>query len=126
MFIGDDTGTTPGCIGPNTEDSERFVYLGFYKAGGGSSGAMDLVARASSDTSVTFTTVATGLSLQRWYTIGVVCDLAQGTYEVYLDGPLQGTLKARTPKSSVTYISFGQWSQEEGTATFYVDNVKAE
>jgi hypothetical protein len=108
MFIGDDAGTTPDRIGLNTEDSERFVYLGFNKAGGGSSRAMDLVARASSDTSVAFTTVATGSSLQRWYTIGAVYDLAQGTYEVYLDGPLQGTWKARTPKSSVTYISFGQ------------------
>jgi hypothetical protein len=126
MFIGDDTGTTPDRTGPNAEDSERFVYLGFYKAGGGTSGAMDLVARESSATAVTFTTVATGLSLKQWYAIRVVCDLARDTYEVYLDGQLQGTVKARTPKSSVTHISFAEWTQDEGAATFYVDNVTAE
>jgi hypothetical protein len=126
MFIGDDTGTTPDRLGPNAEDSERFVYLGFYKPGGGSSGTMDLVARESSTTETTFATVATGLSLKHWYTIQVICDLAQDTYDVYVDGLLQATVKARTPKDRVTHVSFGQWSQDEGTATFYVDNVTAD
>ena len=126
VFIGDDTGTTPNRIGPNAEDSERFVYLGFYKPGGGTSGTMDLIARQSSAAATTYTTVATGLSLKRWYTIRVYCDLAQDTYEVYIDGQLQGTVKARTPKDSVTHISFAEWPQDEGAAIFYVDNVTAE
>jgi hypothetical protein len=125
VFIGDDTGT-PGRTGPNAEDSERFVYLGFYKAGGGASGTMDLVARESSTTATTFTTVATGLSLKQWYTITVVCDLTQDNYDVYVDGQFKKTVKARTPKSSVTHISFAEWAQDEGAATFYVDNVVAE
>ncbi len=126
VFIGDDTGTTPGRTGPNAEDSERYVYLGFYKAGGGTSGTMDLVARETSTTATTFKTVATGLSLKRWYTIAVVCDLTQDNYEVYVDGQLKGTVMARTPKSSVTYITFAEWTQDEGAATFYVDNVTAQ
>ncbi len=126
MFIGNDTGTTPDRLGPNAEDSERFVYLGFYKPGGGSSGTMDLVARESSVTETTFVSVATGLSLKRWYIIKVICDVEQDSYEVYLDGQLQGMVQARTPKSVVTHISFAQWSQDEGAATFYVDDVSAE
>jgi hypothetical protein len=126
VFIGDDTGTTSGRTGPNAEDSERFVYLGFYKAGGGSSGTMDLVARESSVTATTFITVATGLSLKQWYTITVMCDLVQDSYDVYIDGLFQMTVKARTPKSSVTHITFAEWPQDEGAATFYVDNVTAD
>ncbi|MBN1508540.1 MAG: PASTA domain-containing protein [Sedimentisphaerales bacterium] len=126
VFIGDDTGTTAGRTGPNAEDSERFVYLGFYKAGGGSSGTMELVAREGSTSATTFTTVATGLSLKKWYTITVVCDMTQDNYDVYVDGKLKKTVKARTPKSSVTHISFAEWAQSEGAATFYVDNVVAE
>jgi hypothetical protein len=126
MFIGDDTGTNPDRIGPNAEDSERFVYLAFCKPGGGSSGTMDLVARENWDATGMFWTVATGLSLKRWYTIGVICDLAQDMYEVYIDGQYQGMVAGRTSKSRLTHISFAQWTQEEGAATFYVDNVKAE
>jgi hypothetical protein len=126
VFIGDDTGTTPGRTGPNAEDSERFVYLGFYKAGGGASGTMDLVAREGSTTATTFATVATGLSLKRWYTVTVICDLVQSTYDVCVDGQFKKTVKARTSKSNVTHISFAQWTQDEGAATFYVDNVTAE
>jgi len=126
VFIGDDTGTTAGRTGPNAEDSERFVYLGFYKAGGGTSGTMDLIVRESSATAVTFRIVATGLSLKKWYTVGVVCDPVKSTYDVYVDGQFQRTVKARTPKSSLTHISFAEWPQDEGAATFYVDNVTAE
>ena len=124
MFIGDDTGTDPSRIGPNAEDSERFTYLAFYKAGGGIRGTMDLVARERTSGTSAFTTVATGLSLKRWYTIKVVVFASDG-YEVYLDGQFQRTVKARTPKTRLTHISFAEWPVSEGAATFYVDNVIA-
>jgi len=118
MLIGDDTGTDPARIGPNAEDSERFVYMAFYKDGGGTTGTMDLVARES-----VYTTVATGLNLKQWYTIKVTLDLADDTYDVYVNGQHKATIAARTPKGSITHVSFAQWN--DGAGAFYVDNVTA-
>jgi hypothetical protein len=123
MLIGDNTGINPDRVGPNAEDEERFVYMGFYKDGGGTTGTMDLVARQRNDPWREFTTVATGLNLKQWYTIKVTLDLAQDTYDVYVNGERKAKLTSRTPKSSVTYISFAQW--HDGSGTFYVDNVTA-
>lgn len=124
MLIGDDTGTDPTRIGPNAEDSERFVYLAFYKNGGGSSGTMDLVARGRTDSWTNFTTVASNLQMKRWYTIKVTLNLGAGTYDVYVDGTRMATVTSRNSKSSVTHLSFAQW--DDGAGSFYVDNVKYE
>jgi len=93
MLIGDDSG---GTNGPNSEDKERFVYMAFYKPGGGTSGTMNLVARDRDDGWTSFTTIATGLNLKQWYTIKVVCDLIADTYDVYIDGEFQATVTTFT------------------------------
>ncbi len=123
MLLGDETDPTQP--GPNSDDSERFVYMAFFRDGGGTSGdTMDLVARDDDDGWTSFTTVASGLTIGQWYTIRVICDVAAGTYRVYVDGTLQATLTARHAKSRISHISFAQW--EDGAGTFYVDNVMEE
>jgi len=119
MLIGDDI--DPTRTGPNSDDSERFVYMSFFRDGGGDTGTMDLVARDRDDGWTAFTTVAAGLNLDQWYTIRVVCDVPAGTYDVYVDDVLQGTVSSRHEKASVTHISFAQW--DDGAGAFYVDDV---
>ena len=119
MLIGDSSNATRP--GPNSDDSERFVYLGFFRDGGGTSGTMDLVARDRDDGWTAFTTVASGLNIGQWYTIKVVCDLASDDYAVYVDGAYQGTVTSRYPKNTVSHISFAQWN--DGAGSFYVDDV---
>ncbi|MBN1275626.1 putative metal-binding motif-containing protein, partial [Candidatus Woesearchaeota archaeon] len=119
VLVGDDTFAGNG---PNADNSERFVYLGFYKSGGGDSGTMSLVARDRDDGWTAFSTVATGLDLDRWYTIRVDLDLDADTYDVYVDGEYQATVSSRIAKSQVTHISFAQWN--DGAGAFYVDNVR--
>jgi len=121
MIIGDDT--DPTRPGPNSDDTERFVYMGFYKDGGGTSGTMDLVARDNDDGWTSFTTIATGLNLKQWYRIKVVCNLTSDTYDVYVDDNFKATVTARHAKTNVTHISFAQWN--DGAGTFYVDDVTA-
>jgi len=118
MLIGDDT--TAG-NGPNAYNDERFVYMAFFKDGGGTSGTMDLVVRDRDDGWTSFTTVVSGLNLKQWYTIKVVCDLDADTYDVYVDGEFKLTVTSRRLKDSVTHISFAQWN--DGAGAFYVDNV---
>jgi uncharacterized repeat protein (TIGR02543 family) len=120
MLIGDDTYAGNG---PNAYDTERFVYMAFFKDGGGTSGTMDLVARDRDDGWTAFTTVATGLNMKQWYTIRVVCDLIADTYSVYVDGVFKATVTSRTVKTSVIHISFAQWN--DGAGAFYVDNIYA-
>jgi len=79
MLIGDDSRSGNG---PNADDSERFVYMGFLKDGGGTTGTMDLLAREHDDNWTQFTTVATGLNLKQWYTIKVVCDVDTDSYDM--------------------------------------------
>ncbi|MCP4002809.1 MAG: carboxypeptidase family protein [bacterium] len=120
MLLGDDT--DPTHPGPNSDDSERFVYMAFFRDGGGSPGdTMDLVARDGDDGWSSFTTVASGLTIGQWYTIRVDCDVGADTYRVYVDGLLEGTLNSRQTKSLVSHISFAQWAG--GAGTFHVDNV---
>lgn len=119
MLIGDDS--YPG-NGPNADPSERFVIMGFYKAAGGETGTMDLVARDNDDGWTDFTTVSSGLNLDQWYNIKVTLDLESDTYQVYLDDVYQMTLDSRNPKSAVSHISFAQWN--DGAGAFYVDNIK--
>jgi predicted glutamine amidotransferase len=118
MLIGDDS--TAG-NGPNAANGERFVYMAFYRDGGGTTGTMDLFAIDRDDTTTAFTTIAAGLNIKQWYTIKVVCNLAADTYDVYVDGVLRATVTSRIAKTSVTHISFAQWN--DGAGAFYVDNV---
>jgi uncharacterized repeat protein (TIGR02543 family) len=120
MLIGDYIPTEPR-TGPNSDDGERFVYMAFFRDGGGTTGTMDLVVRDRDDGWTSFTTVATGLSLEQWYTIKVECNIPAGTYDIYVDGILQATVTSRYEKTSVTHISFAQW--DDGAGAFYVDNV---
>jgi len=118
MLIGDDSVAGSG---PNAANNERFVYMAFYKPGGGTNGTMDLVARDRDDSWTAFTTIATGLNLKQWYTIKVICNLVTDTYDVYVDGVYKATVTSRNLKTSVTHISFAQWN--DGAGAFYVDNV---
>jgi len=120
MLIGDNTDSTR--TGPNSDDPERFVYMAFFKDGGGTSGTMDLVARDRNDEWDSFTTVTAGLLLKQWYTVKVVCNLTTDIYDVYVNGIFQQTLTSRITKTQVTHISFATW--DDGSGTFYVDNVK--
>ncbi|GEM_PF-2333964 len=119
MLIGDES--DPTRPGPNSDNDERFLYMAFGRDGGGTSGTMDLFARDTDDGWTAFTTIATGLNMDQWYTIKVVCDLDTDTYDIYLDGIYQATMGARTPKESVTHITFAQWN--DGSGAFFVDNV---
>jgi len=121
MLIGDDT--DPCRTGPNSDDSERFAYMAFYKSGGGTTGTMDLVVRDRDDSWDGFTTVVSDLELDQWHSIKVVCDLNTDTYEIYLNGDYQATVTSRNVKGTVTHISFAQWN--DGAGTYYVDNVTA-
>ena len=115
MLIGSDSGD-----GPNRHDTSRFVYLGFYKNGGGTTGTMDLVAMT---TYSSFTSIASNLNLKQWYTIKVVVDVPSQAYDVYIDGALitRCNRGAGFTGSSLTYISFARWN--DGQGDFYVDNV---
>ena len=57
MLIGDDT---IGTEGPNSANDDRFVYMAFYKEGGGTDGTMTLVARQPDDSWIggSFTEIA--------------------------------------------------------------------
>jgi uncharacterized repeat protein (TIGR02543 family) len=118
MLIGDDS--TSGS-GPNAADGERFVYMAFFKDGGGTSGSMDLVAIDRTGSFTNHTVVASGLSLKQWYTVKVIVNVPGGTYDVYVGGVFKSTVSSRNPKTSVTHISFAQWN--DGAGAFYVDNV---
>jgi hypothetical protein len=118
MLIGDDL--TLGS-GPNAVNGERFVYMAFFKNGGGTSGSMDLVAVNRTGSFSSHMIVASGLSLKQWYTIRVVVNVTGGNYGVYVDGVFKATVTSRNAKTSLTHISFAQWN--DGAGTFYVDNV---
>jgi len=118
MFVGDDI--NPGITGPNYGSGENFVWMAFFKDGGGTSGTMDL--RATNRTGA-FVTIAPELNLKQWYTIRVDCNLDTGTYDVYVNGELKASnVSSRTAKTALTHITFAQWN--DGAGTFYVDNVK--
>jgi hypothetical protein len=121
MLIGDDT--TSG-NGPNAANGERFVYMAFFKNGGGTSGTMDLVAINRTGSFTNHYIIASGLNLKQWYTIKVVCNILTDTYDVYVNGILcKAGVTSRNTKNSVTHISFATWN--DGAGTFYVDNVFA-
>ncbi len=122
MMVGDDS---DGANGPNSTSSERFMLLACYRPGGGDSGTMSLIAREPGDSwddSTAWRTVATGLSLDHWYTIRVDGDLATDTYSVFVDGaPMTTGVHACSPKDQLTHVSFAQLAG--GAGGFLVDNV---
>jgi hypothetical protein len=94
IFLGDDS--VGGGVPCSTSD-ERFVFLTFYDSSPGDTGD-DLEIRAReynapaqpwAETS-TWTSVATDLSYDTWYTIRVEVDFSSGTYDVYIDDVLEG------------------------------------
>jgi len=122
MLIGDDSG---GTNGPCSAGTERFVYMAFVKAGGGTTGTADLVDKIQSGTSQP--KIAT-INLDQWYTIKVNINVLTDKYDVYVyqDGFLIGNkmgISAATAKTSLTHLSFATWN--DGGGTFYVDNVYA-
>lgn len=118
MLIGSDLDAQKG---PSSADTERFVFLGFFKNLGGTSGTMDLVAMTAFST---YTTVVAGLNMKQWYTIKVVVNVPNRTYDVYVDGVFKATKTAPSNTlTSLTHISFAQWN--DGAGAFYVDNVFA-
>ncbi len=120
MLIGDNLEPDRG---PNGRPANRFVQMAFAKPGGGTTGTMDLVARERNADFTEFTTIATGLPLDAWHLIEVVCNVQEGNYAVYVNGTYRATVTSYQAKSSLTHISFAQWN--DGAGTFFVDNVIA-
>ncbi|MBT0160831.1 DUF2341 domain-containing protein, partial [Candidatus Bathyarchaeota archaeon A05DMB-2] len=124
MMIGDNYDTsTANYQTPNNPPAERFVYMAFYKNGGGTSGTMDLVAKTIGESFNSHTVIASGLNLKQWYTIKVVVDVAAKSYDVYVNGVFMAHFVTDFARDSVTHISFAQWN--DGAGAFYVDNVYA-
>ena len=132
IWIGDDTGTNnPGR--PCSTSNERFVYLTFYDPTPGNTGDdLELRAREYNTpaqpwaTTSTWTSVATGLSYDTWYTIKLEIDFSGGTYDVYVDDVLEGNDINKYENyagSSITDIAITVGSSEKGD--FFVDNVFA-
>jgi len=128
IYVGDDSILT-NC--PTGTSNERFVFLTFYDSTPGDTGTdLEIRARTSSSQSYSntsaWTQVATGLSYDTWYRIKVDLDVAGGTYDVYVDGVLEGDDVAKYSgyaSSSVSYISFA--ADGDGRGDWYIDNVFA-
>jgi len=122
IYIGDDSS---GTNGPTSTSDERFVFLTFYDSSPSDTGN-DLEIRARepgqlySNTS-TWTQVASGLSYDTWYAIKTVVDVLAGTYDVYVDGILEGDDIAKYASPSLMYISFA--ADDAGRGNFYIDRV---
>jgi len=128
IYIGDDS-LSANC--PTGTSNERFVFLTFYDSTPGDTGTdLEIRARTSSgqsygSTSV-WTQVATSLSYDAWYRIKIDLNITNGTYDVYVDGVLEGDDIAKYSgytSSSVSYISFA--SDSDGRGDYYIDNVFA-
>lgn len=110
--------------GPNSTGSERFVFLGCENAA--TPGKMNLFAREGASAWDARTLVAKDLELNKWYTVVVDVNVAEGFYAVHLEGltkpfELESFFtKGKTP-SQITHLSFATWN--DGAGTFYVDEV---
>jgi hypothetical protein len=115
--------------GPNAAGAERFVFLGFENAA--APGKMNLFAfeggpkRKWSDKTV----LVRDLDLKKWYTIAVSVDPAQKTYRVEVEGVTARPVEVAAFASKkgkiagpLTHVSFATWN--DGSGTFYVDNVR--
>lgn len=126
IFIGNDIGGTQG---PCSTGSERFVCLAFYDANPNTNdNDIFLKARQFSNqsfgTTSQWTSLATSLSYDTWYTIRLEIKSVNGTYDVYLDDILVGSniqKQAEYTSTSITHMSFYVGGYSRGD--FYVDNV---
>ena len=125
QLIGDDSVKGKG---PNAAGPERFVFLGFENAA--AQGKINLFAfeGGAADPLAKRTPVAANLDLGKWYTVRVDVDTKAGTYAVTVAGITTApvSIKAFTTKdkpapAKLTHISFASWN--DGSGTFYVDNV---
>ena len=110
--------------GPNSTGRERFVFMGFENAD--EEGKINLFAREGATKWAEKTIVATGLELNRWYTITIEANIPEGFYTTTVVGETEPFelesfySKGKTP-DKITHISFASWN--DGAGTFYVDNV---
>ena len=122
--------------GPNSTSLERFAFLTFYDPDP-ENGENDLELRArelnyhSSGASQSWhrthewTQVASALSYDTWYTIRLDVDFSGGTYDVYVNGVLEGddiNGFEDYGSSNLTHLSFSVG--DTGKGDFYVDNVE--
>ena len=87
--------------------------------------AREFTSGQSWNTTGDWTEVAGGLSYDTWYEIRLDVDVAGGTYNVYVDGLLEGNAiesYGGYSSSSVTHLSFSTGTQAQGD--FYVDKVQ--
>ncbi len=124
MLIGFD-----GDSGPNRLEANRFVYMAFDKTDddGGDDGTMELVTRDRGQGFNT-QTVQKVMNLDQWYTIKVVLDIPNYTYDLYVDNEFINTVEtwnstALNFGNGASHISFASWN--DGPGTFYIDNVYA-
>jgi hypothetical protein len=110
--------------GPNSTGLERFVFMGFEN---GAAGKVNLIARPGKTEWAQKKVIASGLDLNKWYTIEAVVHAATGKYDVTVKGvtaaPVQVDAFAASgkPPKELTHVSFASWN--DGPGTFYVDNV---
>ncbi len=142
IYIGDDNNAEGG---PNNTSADRFVTLAFYDASPSTGLDTDLILKArecdatghvsdycitnnrdqSWNTTSAWTTITSGLSEDTWYTVRLVVDVANKTYDVYVDNILAGddiNAYEDYPSNSVTHISFSTGTATQGD--FYVDKVQ--
>ncbi len=130
IYVGNDDG---GTHGPNSPNDERFVYLGFYDNGGGTSDqSLELRARENSGTLDVFG--STNLWYDTWYTVTLDVDVVGNTYDVTVDDKFDlhsngilttNGISAFRDLNSLTSLSFmvGGTGDVFGNGTFFVDNV---
>jgi len=130
IFIGNNTGGNSGTSGPCSTAIERFVCLAFYDSTPGSGNDIILKARQYSNQSFTntaqWTNITTGLSYDTWYTIRLEINVLAGTYNVYVNGVLQGNNIHKQAEYTSTYVSYmtfyvGGYSRGD----FFIDNIYA-
>jgi len=128
IFIGDDN--SGGGV-PCSTSVERFVFLVFYDSTPGETGDdLEIRARTLSSqswgTTSAWTSVATDLSYDTWYTIRLEVDFANSCYDIYMDDMLIGDNipgYSGYASSSVNDISFSVGGTARGD--YYLDNVFA-
>ncbi len=122
MLIGFDGGS-----GPNRLEANRFVYMAFDQTDNLGGDTAELVTR-NTGTGFDIQTVQKVMNLDQWYTIKVVLDIPNYTYDLYVDNEFINTVEtwnstALNFGNGASHISFASWN--DGPGTFYVDNVKA-
>jgi hypothetical protein len=128
IFLGDDS--TAGS-GPCATGSERFVCLAFYDSTppGDTGNDLSLIVRnKTSQTwsdSTTWRNLASGLSYDTWYTLKLEVNMANRSYNVFINNVPLGTIVVNNEyvSPSLTHMSFFTGGQSKGD--FYVDNVYA-